>query len=96
VKFIGARFGDDADESASVVAIFGIDVVRDDAEFSNGIEVRDSRGSVVAGLFDVSAVHHKAVGAFPLPVDGDISRGRTGTCAGADRIRNSARDGNDS
>ena len=46
VKVIGAGFGDEIDHTAAVVTIFGIEVIGEDPELSNGVEVGESRDSI--------------------------------------------------
>jgi hypothetical protein len=46
MKGVGARFCNGIDLPAAVVPVFGIEVVGDDAEFGDGVEIRDDGSTV--------------------------------------------------
>ena len=74
VKCIAARFGDDADLAAAVLAVFGVVVAGDDAELGDGIEVGNDGRAGVHILFRIAAVHAEIIRRFALAVDGKIAR----------------------
>ena len=71
VKCIGAGFRDDVDLAAAEFAVLGVKVVRQNAEFGDGIEIGNDRCAVVHVFFDVASVHDETVGKFALTVDGN-------------------------
>ncbi len=73
VKLACARFADDSDDAAVVVAVFGIEVCGKDAELFDGVEVWDDGGAAVHVLLHVDTVDHEAVGGFALAVDGEVA-----------------------
>ena len=74
VKIVTPGFGDDVDLSAAVLAVFGVEIIGENAELRDGIEIRNDGGAHVDVFFDVAAVDHEAVGEFTLAVDGNVAR----------------------
>ena len=74
MELIGSWFCDDVDEPAHVVAILRIEIVRQDAELSDGIQTRNYRSSHVALFLHVSAVHHQAIGRLALSAYRQVAR----------------------
>ncbi len=73
VKGVAAGLGDDANHPAVVVAVFGVEIVGEDAQLLDGIEVGNDRGSAVHMLLHVDGIHHEAVSGFALAVDGNVA-----------------------
>jgi hypothetical protein len=74
VKCIRPRFGYNIDLSAAELAVFGVEVVGENAEFVDGIEVGNNRRAHVDVFFNIASVDQKAVGEFALAVNRDRAR----------------------
>jgi Family of unknown function (DUF5681) len=59
---ITARFGNAINRGPAELAVLGIEALGKNPEFGNGIEIRDNCRPHINALFDVTAVHEKAVG----------------------------------
>ena len=70
---VAAGLGDDVDHPTVVVAVFGIEVVGENAELLNGVQVRNYRRSAVHVLLHIDGVYHESVGRFALAIDGNVS-----------------------
>ena len=99
---VAARLRDDVDDAAVVVAVLGVEVVRQDAELGNRVEVRHDRRAAIHVLLHAPAVDHKAVRALALPVDRHVTRvqlarrlDRAGDARHDDRVRFHRADGCD-
>ena len=68
-KHVAARLGHDVDDAAVVVAVFRIEVVRQQPELFDGIEIRHDAGAAVHPLLDVAAVDVEAVRGLALTAD---------------------------
>src|ERR1700733_9024688 len=77
MKLIATRFGDYVDLAAAEFAIFGVEIIGEDAKFGDGIEVRNDGCSEIDVLFDVTSVDHEAIREFALAIDRN--------CAGVQR-----------
>ena len=73
MKCVASGFADDSDDAAVVVAVLGIEVVGEDAEFFDRIEVGNDGGATVHVLLHVDSIDHEAVGGFALAVDGEVA-----------------------
>ena len=81
MKVVGARLGDYVDLPAAVIAIFGIEVVGDNAKFRNRVEIGNDGSAVILPLFDICAVDHETIGRLALAIHGLV----TGIQAAVDR-----------
>src|SRR5580692_1628218 len=68
METIGSGLGNYVDLAATVIAIFGIEVVGQDTEFRDGIEVRDYRSAAEARLLNRGSIQHESVIGFPHAV----------------------------
>jgi hypothetical protein len=71
VQRIAARLGHNIDDAAVVVAVFRIEVVRQESELLDRIEVGHDTGAAVHALLDVAAVDVEAVRGLTLAAHGD-------------------------
>ena len=72
VELVGAGLGDYIYLGARVISVLGLAVVRDDAEFGDGVKVGDDAGSHAGCLLDTPAIDDESVGRLPLPADGQV------------------------
>ena len=98
VKCVRAGFRHDVDLAAAELAVFRIEVVREDPELRDGIEVRNDRRAHVDVFFHVASIHEESVRKLPLAVDGNgagIQIAGGGECAGTHVLDCFRRDGSD-
>ena len=68
VKIIIARLGHRIDNGPRETAVFGVEGVGDQAKLLDRIESGHDGCPVVPPFLDVSPIHQKGVGRFPLPI----------------------------
>ena len=71
VKSVRPGLGYHIDLAAAKFSVLGVEIIRENAEFGDGIEVRNNRGAHVDVFFDIAAVDDETVGKFALPVNRD-------------------------
>src|SRR5262249_59404887 len=69
VQPIATRAGHDIDDPTAGVAVLRVEVVREDAEFGDGIEIRNDGSAAVHQFLHVAAIHYETVDVFALPAD---------------------------
>src|ERR1700720_5017911 len=62
-----------SDDTAGIIAIFRVEVVRQNAKFRDGIEIRNDTGAAVHFFLGIRSIDEETVGIFTLPADGLIS-----------------------
>src|ERR1700687_6077322 len=93
MPFIGSGLRYNVNLAATVISIFRVEVVRLDAEFSNGVEVRNRAGAGKTRFLHTYSVKDESVGRFPLAIDGNRSgvqptgNLRQGKTGGSERTR---------
>src|SRR3954465_11237571 len=66
MELIRTGLGDYVDHTAGIVAILGIEVVRQNPEFGDRIQIRHHRGASVHKLFYVASVDQESVRVLTL------------------------------
>src|ERR1700737_4116671 len=69
VESIRARLGHNIDQSAAVVAVFGVGIGGQDAKLGDGIEVRNDSCLLADAFLYTSSIQRKPIGIFALAVD---------------------------
>src|SRR3984893_1639635 len=64
-----ARLGHNIDQSAAVVAVFGVGIGGQDAKLGDGIEVRNDSCLLADAFLYTSSIQRKPIGIFALAVD---------------------------
>jgi hypothetical protein len=68
VNLVASRFSNYINDA--LVAVFGVEIVRENAELGDRIEIGNDGSAAIHEFFDIPAVHYEAVGVFALPTDG--------------------------
>ena len=76
VKTVGSGLGDDIDLAAAVVAIFGIEVIGNNAKFGDRVQIWNERGAIVNAFLRVSSIDHEPICTRSTAVDGLSSVGK--------------------
>ena len=74
VKLVGAGLGHNINDCAGIAAVFGVESIRDDAEFLNTVGRRLYYWEVGELVVAVSSIDAVIVGAAAATVDGNYSR----------------------
>src|SRR5215470_9082758 len=76
MKRICSCLGGHIDLATAVIPILGVKIVCDNAEFRDGVQVRQDGCAIVLAFYHVGAVYHETVGTLPLSIDGLVPRVR--------------------
>ncbi len=71
VKCVRAGFRHHIDLAAAELAVFRVEVIRQNPELRDGIEVRNDCRAHIDVFFHVASIHEECVRKFPLAVDGN-------------------------
>ena len=71
---VGSRFRDDVDLPAAIVAVFGVEVIGDNAKLRDRVQVGNDRRTAETGLLHDRSIEEKSVVCLPHAVYREISR----------------------
>ena len=74
MKVVRPRLRNYVNVAAGIATIFGIEVTGENAEFGNGVQVRNDCGSSIDVFFGIAPVDNEGVGKLSLAVDRNGSR----------------------